>query len=180
MFQWFETRLNPYPPEEPGQPPEGLFAFCWYYTRTAAPFLVIMSVITALISVGEVYLFGFLGNIVDWLSASDPKGFIEREGSQLIWMGLFLVVGLPILVLIHSLLIHQTLLGNYPMIGRWQMHRYLLRQSMNFFANEFAGRVATKVMQTSLAIRESVLKLLDVFVYVSVYFISMMVLVASS
>ena len=95
-------------------------------------------------------------------------------------MGLFLVVGLPILVLIHSLLIHQTLLGNYPMIGRWQMHRYLLRQSMNFFANEFAGRVATKVMQTSLAIRESVIKLLDVFVYVSVYFISMMVLVASS
>ena len=60
------------------------------------------------------------------------------------------------------------------------MHRYLLRQSMNFFANEFAGRVATKVMQTSLAIRESVIKLLDVFVYVSVYFISMMVLVASS
>ena len=180
MFRWFETRLNPYPPEEPGQPPEGLFSFCWYYTRTAAPFLVIMSVITALISVGEVYLFGFLGNIVDWLSASDPKGFIEREGSQLIWMGLFLVVGLPILVLIHSLLIHQTLLGNYPMIGRWQMHRYLLRQSMNFFANEFAGRVATKVMQTSLAIRESVIKLLDVFVYVSVYFISMMVLVASS
>ena len=47
MFRWFETRLNPYPPEEPGQPPEGLFAFCWYYTRTAAPFLVIMSVITA-------------------------------------------------------------------------------------------------------------------------------------
>ena len=59
------------------------------------------------------------------------------------------------------------------MIARWQMHRYLLFQSMSFFTNEFAGRVATKVMQTSLAIRESVMKVLDVFVYVSVYFLSM-------
>ena len=180
MFSWFESRLNPYPLEEPGQPPEGLIAFCWHYTRSAWPWLAFMSVLTALISAGEVYLFGFLGNIVDWLSASDPAGFIEREGSRLLWMGAFLIVGLPVVVLLQSLLIHQTLLGNYPMIARWQMHRYLLRQSMNFFANEFAGRVATRVMQTSLAIRESVLKLLDVFVYVSVYFISMMVLVASS
>ena len=180
MFSWFESRLNPYPPEEPAQPPEGLIAFCWHYTQSAGPWLAVMSVLTALISAGEVYLFGFLGNIIDWLSASDPTGFIEREGSRLIWMAVFLVVGLPLVVLLQSLLIHQTLLGNYPMIARWQMHRYLLRQSMNFFANEFAGRVATKVMQTSLAIRESVLKLLDVFVYVSVYFISMMVLVASS
>ena len=180
MFSWFESRLNPYPLEEPGQPPEGLIAFCWHYTRSAWPWLAFMSVLTALISAGEVYLFGFLGNIVDWLSASDPAGFIEREGSRLLWMGAFLIVGLPVVVLLQSLLIHQTLLGNFPMIARWQMHRYLLRQSMNFFANEFAGRVATRVMQTSLAIRESVLKLLDVFVYVSVYFISMMVLVASS
>ncbi len=66
------------------------------------------------------------------------------------------------------------------MIARWQMHRYLLFQSMSFFTNEFAGRVATKVMQTSLAIRESVMKMLDVFVYVTVYFLSMMVLIANS
>ena len=180
MFRWFESRLNPYPPEEPKQPPEGLVSFCWYYTRSAWPWLAIMSILTAVISVGEVYLFGFLGNIVDWLSASDPEGFIEREGNRLIWMGAFLIVGLPIVVLLHSLLMKQTLLGNYPMIARWQMHRFLLGQSMNFFANEFAGRVATKVMQTALAVRESVMKLLDVFVYVSVYFISMTILVASS
>ena len=180
VFDWFESRLNPYPTEEPGQPPEGLLAFCWHYTHPAWRWLALMSMLTSLISAGEVYLFGFLGSIVDWLSASNREGFIDREGGRLIWMGGFLLVGLPLVVLLQSLLIHQTLLGNYPMIARWQMHRYLLRQSMSFFANEFAGRVATKVMQTSLAIRESVLKLLDVFVYVSVYFLSMMVLVASS
>ena len=117
---------------------------------------------------------------MDWLAASGQEGFLEREGSKLIWMGAVLLIGLPTIVLLQSLLVHQTLLGNFPMIARWQMHRYLLQQSMGFFANEFAGRVATKVMQTSLSIRESVMKLLDVFVYVSVNFISMMVLVASA
>ena len=178
MFSWFEDRLNPFPNEEPTQPPQGLVAFCWHYAKPAGPWLFLMSAITALISIGEVYLFGFLGNIVDWLAASGQEGFLEREGSKLIWMGAVLLIGLPTIVLLQSLLVHQTLLGNFPMIARWQMHRYLLRQSVGFFANEFAGRVATKVMQTSLSIRESVMKLLDVFVYVSVNFISMMVLIA--
>ncbi|MEC8260158.1 MAG: ABC transporter ATP-binding protein, partial [SAR324 cluster bacterium] len=178
MFSWFEDRLNPFPNEELTQPPQGLVAFCWHYTKPAGPWLFLMSAITALISIGEVYLFGFLGNIVDWLAASGQEGFLEREGSKLIWMGAVLLIGLPTIVLLQSLLVHQTLLGNFPMIARWQMHRYLLRQSVGFFANEFAGRVATKVMQTSLSIRESVMKLLDVFVYVSVNFISMVVLIA--
>ena len=178
MFSWFEDRLNPFPNEDPTQPPQGLMAFCWHYAKPAGPWLFLMSAITALISIGEVYLFGFLGNIVDWLAVSGQEGFLEREGSKLIWMGAVLLIGLPTIVLLQSLLVHQTLLGNFPMIARWQMHRYLLRQSVGFFANEFAGRVATKVMQTSLSVRESVMKLLDVFVYVSVNFISMMVLIA--
>ena len=88
--------------------------------------------------------------------------------------------GLPLLVLIHSLLVHQTLLGNYPMVIRWLAHRYLLKQSLSFYSNDFAGRIATKVMQTSLAVRETVMKLLDVLVYVLVYFTSMVVMVAQS
>ena len=180
MFEWFESRLNPYPPEKPGTPPNGILAFCWHYSGSAWPWLALMSLLTASISISEVYLFGFLGNIIDWLVVSDRVGFIEREGDRLFWMGSFIIVGLPCIVLFQSLIIHQTLLGNFPMIARWQMHRYLLFQSMSFFTNEFAGRVATKVMQTSLAIRESVMKMLDVFVYVTVYFLSMMVLIANS
>jgi len=83
-------------------------------------------------------------------------------------------------VTIDSVVMHQVLIGNFPMIARFQMHRYLLRHSMSFFANEFAGRIATKVMQTSLAVRETVMKILDVFVYVVTYFISMIVVVASA
>lgn len=180
MFGWFERRLNPYPRATPSAPPEGLMAFCWHYSRDAAPWLITMAVLTALISIGEVLLFGFLGSIVDWLANSDPQGFLDRESGKLIVMGAIVLIGLPVTVLLHSLIIHQTLLGNYPMIARWQMHRYLLRQSLTFFSDEFAGRVATKVMQTSLSIREAVMKLLDVFVYVSVYFVAMIAMVAAA
>ena len=180
MFGWFERRLNPYPEEVPTAPPVGLVAFCWHYSREAAPWLIVLSVLTALIAIGEVMLFGFLGSIVDWLSSADPQGFLQREWLRLVLMGAVLLIGLPITVMLHSLIVHQTLLGNYPMIARWQMHRYLLRQSLSFFSNEFAGRVATKVMQTSLSIREAVMKLLDVFVFVSVYFIAMIGMVASA
>ena len=87
------------------------------------------------------------------------------------------LVAMPVLGLFHSFIMHQVLLGNYPMIGRWQMHRYLLRQSMTFFANEFAGRVATKVMQTSLAVRDTWLIVTDILVYVTIYFVTMVVMV---
>jgi len=180
MFGWFERRLNPYPEATPLAPPEGLVAFCWHYSREAAPWLMVLAVLTALIAIGEVMLFGFLGSIVDWLANTDPQGFLQREWLRLVVMGGVLLLGLPITVMLHSLIVHQTLLGNYPMIARWQMHRYLLRQSLSFFSNEFAGRVATKVMQTSLSIREAVMKLLDVFVFVSVYFIAMIGMVASA
>lgn len=178
MFRFFESRVEPYPAEEPDQPPESLFAFCWHYTRPVWGWILAMSILGALLAAGEVILFGFLGSIVDWLSEASREGFLEREGSRLLLMGGFLLIGLPVVSLLHSLIIHQTLLGNYPMIARWQMHRYLLRQSMDFFANEFAGRVATKVMQTSLAVRETVMKIADILVYVVVYFVSMIAMVA--
>lgn len=180
MFGWFESRLNPYPTEEPVLPPKSLFGFCWHYSKPAVPWLLIMSVCTMLIAIGEVALFQFLGNMVDWLSNANRETFLEAEGHRLVWMGGLVLIGLPALVAIDSLVMHQVLLGNYPMIARWQMHRYLLRQSMTFFANEFAGRVATKVMQTSLAVRETVMKILDVFVYVVSYFVTMLIVVAAA
>ncbi|MBT6274463.1 MAG: ABC transporter ATP-binding protein [Chromatiales bacterium] len=180
MFRWFEAQLDPYPTEFPTRPPEGLVAFCWHYSRDAGPWLVALSLISASVSVGEVVLFSFLGDLVDWLANEDPADFLSREGDSLIAMGFVILVALPVAVTLFSFISHQTLLGNYPMVARWQMHRYLLRHGLNFFANEFAGRVATKVMQTSLAVRETVMKVLDVFVYVAVYFISMIVVVAAA
>ncbi|MFK8014091.1 MAG: ABC transporter ATP-binding protein [Gammaproteobacteria bacterium] len=180
MFRYFESKIDAYPAAEPTQPPSTLMAFCWLYTQPVAGWLVVMAVLSALIAVGEVALFGFLGSIVDWLSNAQREGFLEREGRRLWLMGGFLLVVLPLGVLLHSLVIHQPLLGNYPMIARWQMHRFLLKQSLAFFADEFAGRVSTKVMQTALAVREAVLKIANVLVYVLVYFISVIVMVGQA
>ena len=180
MFRWFEGLTKPFPVAEPTLPPKGIYQFCRYYSKGMELPLIVMSLITATIAILEVTLFGFMGQIVDWLGDKDPQQFLAEESGTLWMMGAVLLVGLPLLTIVGSLLIHQTLLGNYPMSIRWSAHRYLLKQSVGFFSNEFAGRIATKVMQTALSVREAVMKLLDVMVYVAVYFLSMLALVAQA
>ncbi|WP_136065190.1 ABC transporter ATP-binding protein [Modicisalibacter radicis] len=177
MFRWFESRLDPFPAGEPGRPPASLIAFCLHYTRGAWPYLAASALLIALIAVTEVWIFSFLGNIVDWLSNQRRETFLADQGAKLAGMALLILVGLPAMVLAHSLINQQTLMGNYPMRIRWMGHRYLLKQSLGFYQDEFAGRIATKLMQTSLAVRECVIKLIDVLNYVSVYFLGTLVLV---
>jgi ATP-binding cassette subfamily B multidrug efflux pump len=180
MFSFFEGLTNPFPVDHPEQPPKTIVAFCRYYTKGMWPVILCVSLLAATIAALEVSLFGFLGQLVDWLAASDRETFLQQEKTNLIWMGLLVLVVLPILVITQSLLSHQGLMGNYPMQIRWQAHRYMIGQSLGFFQNEFAGRVATKVMQTALSVRETVMKTLDILVYVSVYFISILFLVFSA
>jgi ATP-binding cassette subfamily B protein/ATP-binding cassette subfamily B multidrug efflux pump len=139
-----------------------------------------MAVLTALVAIAEASLFGVLGKVVDWLVASDPQTFIEDSWLSILAMSVLILVVIPILASLHSLVVHQTLMGNFPMSVRWMAHRYLLNQSYGFFQNEFSGRIATKVMQTALAVREAVMKLLDVILFVTVYVITTLILVASA
>ncbi|MFD2649034.1 ABC transporter ATP-binding protein [Devosia albogilva] len=180
MFRWFEQRLNPYPLSEPEQPPKGLLAFCLHYSKGAKRYLIAMSLLGAAISILEITLFGFMGSIVDWLSAADPRTFLAEEGWKLAGMAFVLLIAIPGLQIIDSLFIHQTLLGNFPQRIRWMAHRYLIRQSMSYFQDEFAGRIGAKLMQTALAVREVVMKVLDVTVYVVIYFTGAVVLAAMS
>lgn len=177
MFRWFEQRLNPFPSDEPQEPPRTLLAFCMYFTRGSWLYLSIAAVLMAGIAITEVWLFSFLGNIVDWLSVQNRETFIQNEGWKLIGMGLIVLLLLPLMILSNSLVSHQTLMGNYPMRIRWLVHRYLLKQSMAFYQDEFAGRIATKLMQTALAVRECVIKLIDVLNYVVVYFLGTLLVV---
>ncbi len=180
MFRWFEARLDPFPPQEPVEPPKTLVAFCLHYTRGAWPYILVTAALMSVIAIIEVWLFGFLGSVVDWLSAQNRETFLANEGWKLAAMGFAVLVALPCTVLVHALLTHQTLMGNYPMRIRWQVHRYLLKQSMTFYQDEFAGRVATKLMQTALAVRECVIKLIDVLNYVGVYFLGALWIVGSA
>jgi ATP-binding cassette subfamily B multidrug efflux pump len=177
MFRWFETRLNPFPSEEPVEPPKTLVGFCLFYTRGSWPYIIAAAILMAAIALVEVWLFSFLGNIVDWLSTQNRETFLQTQGWKLAGMAAIVLVALPLTVMLNSLLSQQTLMGNYPMRIRWQVHRYLLKQSMSFYQDEFAGRIATKLMQTALAVRECVIKLIDVLNYVIVYFLGVLFIV---
>lgn len=180
MFSWFEQRLDAFPKGESKRPPQGLFAFCLYYTKGVWKWLIVMAVFTSLLALIEVSLFGFLGTVVDWLNSNSRETFFQSQGIKLGLVGILVLVVLPLIVALHSLVMHQTLLGNYPMRIRWLVHRYLLGQSMSFFQNEFSGRISAKVMQTALSVRETVMKLFDVLNYVIVYFSGTLVIAASS
>ncbi len=180
MFKRFEGFTQAFPSEEPQQPPTTLWAFCRHYTQGFIKPLIVIALLSMTIAIVEVALFGFMGRLVDWLSASNPETFLADNQSLLIGLTVLILIGMPLIVAIHSLLVHQTMLGNYPMSIRWLAHRYLLKQSLSFYQDEFAGRIATKVMQTSLAIRETVMKMVDVFIYVSVYLTAILVLLGDS
>lgn len=179
MFSLFERLTQPFPPELPTRPPDTLWRFCWHYSRGVWPWIAVMAVLVTAIALVEVMLFGFLGNIVDWLANADRATFLAQESARLWLIGIIVLLGLPLLSLLASLITHQSLMGNYPMRIRWMAHQYLLRQSFGFYQDEFAGRVATKVMQTALGVRDVVMKLADVMVYACVYFLGAMALVAS-
>jgi ATP-binding cassette subfamily B multidrug efflux pump len=180
FFSWLEGQVDPFPPERPQMPPPGLFRFTWHFTRPFWKLLLVSMLLSGVIAFLEVYLFAFLGNLVDLLSAADRGTFWQANGDKLMLMGGIVLIVLPLLNFISESVSHQGLRGNYAMRIRWSAHRYVLRQSMDFFTNDYAGRVATKVMQTALGIRDAVMKLTEVIVYVAVYFLGALALVATA
>tara|TARA_B110000046_G_scaffold185791_2_gene229359 strand:- start:4519 stop:6384 length:1866 start_codon:yes stop_codon:yes gene_type:complete len=180
MFEFFERLVDPFPAQKPQRPPSGIYDFCRYYTKGMEPWLLLMAGLTAVTAIAEALLFAILGQVVDWLASSDPATFIEQSAVQLIAMSLFVLLFIPLITAVQSLVMHQILMGNFPMAVRWNAHRYLLEQSYGFFQNEFSGRIATKVMQTALAVRDTVMKLLNVLLFVVIYMITALALVASA
>ena len=174
IWRWFERLVPPFPAQDRGVPPKGLVRFILFYTQGLWKFLIIIALLTAFMAIGEALFFSCMGLIVDWTTSTLPSFFIEDHGKKLVLMLLLAGVFLPLATVIHSLILHQTVSGNYPMQIRWQIHRYMLGQSLSFFTDEFAGRVANKVMQTAMAVRTSVLKLIDVLVHLCVYFATML------
>jgi ATP-binding cassette subfamily B multidrug efflux pump len=178
MLAFFENLVDPFPSAVPVQPPRSLFGFLWHYAKPVAPHLLFVSLTATAFAIMEVALFGFLGNLVDFFAETNRETFWSDHFWWMIGVGLLILVVFPLLEVIHQVVTHQGIMGNFPMRIRWLAHRYLLRQSMTFFEDDFAGRVATKVMQTALAVKEVVALSTEVFVYVTVYFMGALVLFA--
>ncbi|TIC80591.1 ABC transporter ATP-binding protein [Crenobacter intestini] len=178
LLNWFENRVDPYPDAAPPQPAASFFPFVWQATAGMRGLIAAVIVLTASIGAFEALLFSMLGAIVDWLAATPPAELWHKEQGRLLLLGA-IVLGSPLLVWLQAMCKYQGLFGNFPMRLRWQFHRHLLGQSMSFYQDEFAGRVSAKLMQTALAVRDTVMIVCDILVFVVIYFVTMLAVVGS-
>jgi ATP-binding cassette subfamily B multidrug efflux pump len=177
MLSRFERLIDPYKAVPVEQPPEDLNRFYWHFTRHvwwAFGAVMLFGLIGGLI---EVALFNFLGQIVDLAQAAEnPAEFFDQHGNTLIFMAFVALVLRPLAFGLHAILINQTINANFTNMIRWQTHRYVLRQSLSFFQNDFAGRIANRIMQTGPALRQTLIEIVDALWFVLVYWTSALVI----
>jgi ATP-binding cassette subfamily B multidrug efflux pump len=181
MFRWFETRIDPFAGGVDVRPPDRLLAFYWHFIRQAWPGFAALLVAGFLGGVIEAALFAFVGSLVDMMrAAQSPETFLADHWPTLSFMAFVAMVARPIVSAAHDLIKQQMIGGNVTMLIRWQTHGYVLRQSIAFFQNDFAGRIASRVMQTAPALRESVIQSIDAVWFVAVYWLSAFALFAAA
>ena len=174
FFKWLESRVDSFPSVEPAMPEATTWGFIKFYSRPFIPLLVTGLILSVVLALLEVRVFAYVGTLVDTLSSSSRATFWEDNWKALTFYGVLSLIVLPVLGFFGDAIENQGLRGNYAMRTRWLAHRYMLRQSMEFFHNEFAGRIATKVMQAALGVRDVVMKLTQVIAWVVVYFFTAM------
>lgn len=178
IFSWFESRIDPYPEAAPKTPEKGLWRFVWSNMAGVRKWIAALAALTAGIGIMEALVFQFMGKIVEWLGKYAPAELFAEKGWELAAMAAMMVFSV-VWAFAASNVRLQTLQGVFPMRLRWNFHRLMLNQSLGFYQDEFAGRVSAKVMQTALALRDAVMTVADMVVYVSVYFITSGVILAS-
>ncbi|WP_158045272.1 ABC transporter ATP-binding protein [Skermanella pratensis] len=161
MHAYFEKLLDALAPADVVQPPQRPGAFVSYFLKPIGGLLAVTLVVSGLASFSELALYAFLGWLVDWMATTPREEFLQVHGWSLAGMALVAIVIRPLLVLASRGLINLTLIPALTSRVRWRNYRWVLRQSLTFFQNDFAGRVAQKVMQTGPALREAVVNVID-------------------
>ncbi|MDP1901061.1 MAG: ABC transporter ATP-binding protein [Rubrivivax sp.] len=178
MFQRFERLVHPYPDALPPPPPKQFFAFLWECTKGLRRYLLLVTLFTAAIGAFEALLFGMMAHVVDVLGRVRPAELWHEQGRTLALLAAVLLASI-VFAALQALVKYQGIFGNFPMRMRWNFHRLMLEQSMTFYQDEFAGRIATKVMQTALAVRDTWLIFTDILVYVVIYFVTLVAVVGA-
>lgn len=167
----FEGFIDPYPTSFPRFNSQSLFDFIWVCSNGLKKYIGAMTVLTMLFGTIEAFIFASLGKVIDKLSEINPNQMWDECGTSLVILASLFLFS-PFILALLTLFKFQTLQGNFPMRLRWNFHRLMLSQSMGFFQDEYSGGIATKVMQTALAVRDIVVAFLDIFAYVLIYFVS--------
>ncbi len=181
IFKWFETRIDPFTTEEPPRPPSTMWAFYWHFVKPVWPWFAVLMAVGLVGSLIELALYAFVGRIVDMMKdAKSPETFLSDNAWMLLFWGFVALILRPVISTAHDLLKQQTIAGAYTTRIRWETHRYVLRQSLGFFQNDFAGRIGSKVMQTGTALRESVVQVTEALWFAVVQWVGALLLFADA
>ncbi len=179
MFAYFENLVRP--TARPGSaPPQSLLGFYWHYVRQTKGLFATLFVTGLLVALIDTLIPTFIGRLVRLMQASDRSAALAEQLPVLVAMALAVLIGRPLTMLMDSLMRNNAVLPGVTSLIRWQSHWHVVRQSWPFFQNDFAGRIANRVMQTSNAVRESVVSSIRAVWYIVVYGLSALVLMAAS
>ena len=180
MFSLFERLLKPTDPPEQAVPPPGFVAFFWHFARQAKGLFAALFAAGLVVALLDSTIPVFMGRIVTLITASPPDELFAKFWPHLVAMALVLLLARPLALTAQNLIANQAISANVSNRIRWQNHWYVVRQSWAFFQNDFAGRIANRVMQTGPAIRETLVALLTSVWYILVYGTSALILLASA
>ena len=169
IFRWFESLIDAFKEPVDGMPPQSVWRFYAFYLRQVWPVFAAAIVVGFAVAIVEVALFGFIGSIVDMTKGVPSAAFFHEHGRTLLWMGFVALIARPVLSSLHDLLVNQAIVPSLTNRIRWQNHRYVIRQSLGFFQNDYAGRIANRIMQTGGSLRASAVQIVDAIWYVTIY-----------
>ena len=180
MFRLFEKALNPTEPPAQSQPPAGLIAFYWHFARQAKGLFAALFVAGFIVALLDSTIPVFMGRIVTLVTSSKPETLWTENWPMLLGMAVVLLLLRPLAQMAQNLVSNQAIAVNVANMIRWQSHWHVVRQSWAFFQNDFAGRIANRVMQTGPAVRESLVALITGVWYILVYGTAALILLASA
>ncbi|KAE9647243.1 ABC transporter ATP-binding protein [Pseudomonas sp. PB103] len=180
LYRRFEQLIDIFRDAPTASPPDRVWPFYTYYLKQVWPSFAALLVVGLFAALIEVALFSYLSRIIDLAQGTPNPNFFHDHAFELTWMVVVALVLRPIFFGLHDLLVHQTLSPGMTSMIRWQNHRYVLKQSLNFFQNDFAGRIAQRIMQTGNSLRDSAVQAVDALWHVVIYAISALVLFAEA
>jgi len=176
MFRFFENLVDPYSEyPETDTPPTKLFSFMWEYSQPFKKVFFWAAITSIIVAFVELILIYYMGYVIDILP-SDPKQIWNQHGKFLIILAFFIILLRPAINIINVVLMNNTILPNYGTLYRWRAHRHVLRQSVGWFENDFAGRIANRIMQTPPAAGEAVFQIFDAITFSLAYLLGAWIL----
>jgi ATP-binding cassette subfamily B multidrug efflux pump len=180
LYRRFERFINIFHDAPTDSPPSTVWSFYLYYLRQVWPSFAALLLVGLASALIEVSLFSYLSRIIDMVNHSTPATLFRDNWPILLWMGAVALILRPIFIALHDMLVHQSISPSMTSMIRWQNHNYVLRQSLNFFQNDFAGRIAQRIMLTGSSLRDSAVQLVDAIWHVLIYAVTSLVLFAGA